>query len=107
MLRILQTIGLVLPVVLLLYGFLSVFGYTHSPVASEGVVLYALMTAWILFALYHVVIPSTDRTRVVTYGIIYHAFAVVYTLFIIGYESPILACWSLLYFCLLYTSRCV
>jgi signal transduction histidine kinase len=98
MLRILQTIGLVLPVVLLLYGFLSVFGYTHSPVASEGVVLYALMTVWILFALYHVVIPSTDRTRVVTYGIIYHAFAVVYTLFIIGYESPILACWSLLYF---------
>lgn len=98
MLRITQRVSLVLPVALLLYGLLIVFGLAPSGSYASDPILYAITGTWVLFALYQLLYPVHEKSIILAHVIIFHVFALVYTFFVMGYESPVIACWAILYF---------
>ncbi len=98
MLRITQTVSFILPIALLLYGVLILFGLAPSTSYASDAILYAITATWVLFALYQLLYPIHEKSVITTHVIIFHIFALVYTFFVMGYESPVIACWSILYF---------
>ena len=94
--QIIRVSGLVLPVVLLFYGVLIMFGLAPNGHFAGTAEFLGIMIPWILLASFQFLKEARSAYdsgfRLVTY----HVFSVAYILFVSGFVTPFIAGWVLL-----------
>lgn len=95
---VMRAAGLLTPIMLFIYGGLvhsGIVAATHTLVVPA---LYAICTAWLLLAMYQYFFPVSSKTTAVVRLVLYHIFAMLYTWFVSGLDTPFISCWILLFF---------
>lgn len=94
--QIIRISGLILPVVLLFYGVLIMFGLAPGNHFAGNAEFLGIMIPWIILASYQFLKESRNAYdsgfRLVTY----HVFSAAYILFVSGFVTPFIAGWVLL-----------
>jgi two-component system phosphate regulon sensor histidine kinase PhoR len=95
--QIIRLSGLVLPVILTLYGFLvqiNVFPKTHY---VSDLVFYLICAPWMVLGIIQYCVRSKTASMSMVRLSLYHIFAVVYILFISGFSMPFISGWMVLF----------
>lgn len=95
--QVMRFAGLVMPVILLLYGILIRYGLADSSHYAGDIVFFSLMGPWVLLAFLQFLYPSvTWRGAGLRFGL-YHILSAVYVLYVSGFSTPFIATWVLLF----------
>jgi PAS domain S-box-containing protein len=88
--------GLFVPIILIIYGFLILFGAVSSGRAISPVSFIAFSAWWLFISIIQFVSPSKTAFDSAMRLIVYHLLAGAYLIFVSGIESPLVGCWLLL-----------
>ncbi len=104
-LKIMSGVALVAPLLLFVYGLLIV---THV-IASDSYrgigAFIAIVTPWLAFSIYQFTYLPTTPLKMATNVTLYHIFAGLFVLFVVGTSTPFLYAWALFYLaCYVYFS---
>ena len=94
--KILRFAGLGLPIVLVAYSvYLQLApGAEHVPLSLS---FFVINTAWLTLALYQFFVPSRYLRDAIIKLVAYHFVALVYVLFISGFDMPFIYTWAILF----------
>lgn len=94
--RILRYAGLIIPFILIGYGYLHAVGAIYSHNFTSFAILNAISIIWMMAAVWQF-LDRTRHTFVVAFRLgLYHILSAFYLLFITGILTPFAACWLLL-----------
>jgi signal transduction histidine kinase len=89
--------GLVMPVILLLYGILIKFGLADTSHYVSDTVFFLLMGPWVLLAFIQFLYPATTWKGSGIRFALYHLLSAAYILLVSGFSTPFIATWILLF----------
>jgi signal transduction histidine kinase len=89
--------GLVMPLVLFLYGVLVKYGLADASHYASDAVFFSLMGPWVILAFWQFLYPSTTWKGAGLRFAFYHALSAAYIIFISGFSTPFVATWILLF----------
>lgn len=94
--KILRYAGLFLPLLLVAYSvYLQLVpGVRHYPLTP---LIIAINAAWVILALYHFFAPMKTRHGAIARIILFHIIALLYILFVSGFDMPFIYVWSVLF----------
>jgi len=95
--QIIRFAGLLVPVILLLYGALIQYGIVESPYYVGNKVFFIIMTPWVLVACYQFLRTSVNKFDSFLRLLAYHVLSACYILFVSGFTTPFVAAWALLF----------
>lgn len=90
--------GLMMPVILFIYGGMLQLGFVQNDHPSSLPALYAICIAWFLLGIYQFVVPIRHRLEALIRLGLYHLFAIIYIWFVAGFDMPFLSCWIILFY---------
>lgn len=96
--RIISVAGLVVPVLLLLYGLLLQARIIHNEHAFSSTGLYSICAAWFIVGAYQLVRPHRTKRDLIIRLVLYHLFAIGYIWLVSGFDMPFMSCWILLFY---------
>lgn len=90
----LRIAGLIIPLLMIIYGFMVKFGFIQNPNYSSDLALYIISIAWIIAGVLQLpykktLIPPLAKV------IIYHFLTIAYFVFVSGFNVPFVAVWVL------------
>lgn len=88
--------GLVIPLILISYGYLHAAGIVASKNFVNFEMLTFISTMWMFVAIWQFLIPGQGKFVVGLRLSLYHALSAFYLLFVTGIVTPFAACWLLL-----------
>lgn len=94
--RIIRVSGLVVPIVLCIYGILVMTNLAPSGHFAGTIVFTSVMLPWAALSLYQFFKKSTGAKETAFQLIAYHLFAAVYILLVSGFATPFIVGWVLL-----------
>lgn len=94
--RIIRIAAFLVPVILVVYGFISRSNLVKPTHECSAIVFYAISACWVLAGLYQLVHRSMNRRDVLILLALYHVFSVLYILAVTGVAMPFIAVWILL-----------
>lgn len=94
--RIIRYAGLIVPVLLLIYGNLVALGVAPSASFINMSWLHAITVIWLTLGMYQFFVPSKSNLESACRIIAYHILAAVYIITIVGLQSPVAILWILL-----------
>jgi signal transduction histidine kinase len=89
--------GLVMPIILLLYGILVRYGLADSSHYGGDVIFFSLMGPWVILAFLQFLYPSITWRGAGLRFALYHLLSAVYVLYVSGFSTPFIATWVLLF----------
>ena len=94
--KILRYAGLFLPLLLVAYSvYLQLVpGVRHYPLTP---LIIAINASWVILALYHFFTPMKTRHGAIARIILFHIIALLYILFVSGFDMPFIYVWSVLF----------
>jgi signal transduction histidine kinase len=95
--QVMRFAGLVMPVILLLYGILVKYGLADQSHYMGDTFFFVLMGPWLLLAFVQFLYPATTWRGTGTRFAAYHVLAAIYILFVSGFTTPFIATWVLLF----------
>lgn len=95
--KIISTAGLLVPFLLLLYGFLIQIGIISSTHFIGKIPFVVGMGIWILMAATQYLAPIKRKSEAIFYLSAYHIFGAFYILFISGFTTPFSVAWVVLF----------
>jgi len=95
--QVMRFAGLVMPVILLLYGILVKYGLADNSHYINDFVFFGLMGPWVMLAFIQFLYPSTTWKGAGFRFILYHILSAAYVLLISGFSTPFIATWVLLF----------
>lgn len=93
--RTIRYAGLVIPIVLVIYGYLHAIGAIVGREVSFEI-LTSIAAAWMILAVWQFFVPAKHRYVAAVRLSLYHLLAGFYLLFITGVFTPFIACWIVL-----------
>ncbi len=94
--QILRFAGLLVPLVLFIYGILCQVNLVHDQTFALGVPFYGITCVWIVLAMYQFLTVSHSRNRLLTILVAYHILALSFIIFVGGFSTPLACTWLLL-----------
>lgn len=94
--QVIRFAGLMIPVILLFYGFLVQYGLVDTSHYVSDDVFLVIMVPWILLASFQFLYPPNNWIDSAVRIGAYHILAALYILFIAGFMMPFVAAWILL-----------
>lgn len=94
--RILRYAGLVIPIVLVAYGYLHAVGIIESYSYTNFQILSMISAGWMFVAIWQFFFHARSRLTAAFRLTLYHALAATYLLFVTGIFTPFIACWIVL-----------
>lgn len=94
--RIIRISGLIVPVVLTLYGVLIQYGFVSNTHYVSDVVFFAIMIPWIVLSGLQYLFNSHGKIESAVRLMFYHVFAALYIIFVAGFATPFIVTWVLL-----------
>jgi PAS domain S-box-containing protein len=95
---ILRIVGLVVPILLILYGLMVRGGLADNSHYAGDDVFFVLMSLWLVIAVKQFLIPpENDRVEIIQL-ILYHVFAGAYIALVSGFATAFVAAWAVLMF---------
>jgi PAS domain S-box-containing protein len=94
--RIIRYAGLLLPIILSTFGYLYAFGVVTSKNYVDHTILTAIVSVWMVVAVWQFVAPSKTRAISMVRLTLYHLLSAAYLLFVTGISAPFVACWIIL-----------
>jgi len=85
--------GLFLPIVLTLYGLMLQAGALPNDHFVGPGAFYAICSAWIVFGIYQMFVPSRSAFETVWRLVAFHAVASLYLIAVSGFTTPFIAAW--------------
>lgn len=95
--QVMRFAGLVVPLILFLYGVLIRYGLADSTHYAGDTLFFALMIPWLLLAFLQFLRPSTTWSGAGIRFTVYHLLSATYILFVSGFLAPITPTWILLF----------
>jgi len=95
--RIMRVVGMVIPVILILYGLLIKVNLVDSSHYFGDTFFVALMVIWVAIAVILFIFPAKNSRQSARELILYHAMAACYILFVSGFTMAFIAAWILLF----------
>jgi two-component system phosphate regulon sensor histidine kinase PhoR len=95
--QIIRFVGLIVPVVLTIYGLLIPYGLVDSSRYSGDTVLFLIVIPWLAIGAIQFLYPAKTRTGSGCWLVTYHILAALYILFVAGFTMPFVAAWVLLF----------
>ncbi len=95
--QVMRFAGLVMPVILLIYGILVKFGLADTSHYAGDTVFFLLMGPWVLLAFLQFLYPSTTWKGSGIRFALYHLLSAAYILLVSGFSTPFIATWILLF----------
>lgn len=95
--RTIRFAGLILPIILSLYGFLLYLNIISTDRLPNTLLFYVISVAWISIGIFQYLYPIRSRPQAAIQLIIYHALAVAFVLFISGLAMPFTGCAAVLF----------
>lgn len=95
--QIIRIAGLVIPIILTLYGALVHYRIITSSHYENDIVFYAIMIPWILGATWQFFYPSKNAFVSAIRLIGYHILAMLFILFVAGFTTSFITAWILLF----------
>ena len=96
--RILQVAGLVIPILLVVYGRMARQGLVDNSHYAGDTTFIILMTLWGILAVKQFVVPPTNVRVEMTQLALYHLFSGAYITLVAGFATAFVAAWVLLMF---------
>ena len=94
--RILRYAGLIIPIVLVVYGYLHATGVIESYSYTNFEILTMISVGWMVVAIWQFFFTAKSATTAIVRLSLYHALAASYLLFVTGIFTPFIACWVVL-----------
>lgn len=94
--RILRYAGLIIPIVLVAYGYLHAMGIISSYSYTNFEILTMISVAWMVVAIWQFFFYAKSQLTAIIRLTLYHALAAAYLLFVTGIFTPFIACWIVL-----------
>lgn len=94
--RILRYAGLIIPFILIGYGYLHAVGIIYSHNFTSFAILNAVSIIWMIVAIWQFLDRTRSRSVVAFRLALYHILSAFYLLFVTGILTPFAACWLLL-----------
>lgn len=94
--KIIRSAGLVVPVVLTLYGVLIQYGLVNNTHYLGDAVFFSIMIPWTLLSAVQFLMGSHGKVESAIRLIFYHVFAALYIVLISGFATPFIIAWILL-----------
>ena len=95
--QVMRFAGLVMPVILFLYGILVKYGLADTSHYAGDIVFFTLMGPWVLLAFLQFLYPSTTWKGSGVRFALYHILSAAYILLVSGFSTPFIATWILLF----------
>jgi two-component system, OmpR family, phosphate regulon sensor histidine kinase PhoR len=95
--QVMRFAGLVMPVILLIYGILVKFGLADTSHYAGDTIFFLLMGPWVLLAFLQFLYPSTTWKGSGIRFALYHLLSAAYILLVSGFSTPFIATWILLF----------
>ncbi len=95
--QIIRFAGLLVPVILLLYGALIQYGIVASQYYVGNKTFFIIMIPWVFVACYQFLHTSTSKLDSFLRLLTYHVLSACYILFVSGFTTPFVAAWALLF----------
>lgn len=95
--EIIRYAGLIVPAILTLYGLLIQFGLVASSHYVSDTIFVLIMAPWLLLAVMQFLFPATSSARTAFSLTLYHVLAVLYLMFVSGFDMPFVIAWILLF----------
>lgn len=95
--QVIRLSGLLVPVILLLYGILVRFGLADTSHYVNDFVFYAIMIPWVIGAAFQFLVPSKNGFEAGSRLAIYHVLSALFIIFIAGFSTPFITAWVLLF----------
>ncbi len=89
--------ALLVPVVLMLYGFMIQYGMVNASSYISDSLFFVVMSSWVLAGSLQFLYPPKNTAGAVLRVGSYHIFAAIYLIFISGFSMPFTVCWVLLF----------
>lgn len=94
--RILRYAGLIIPIVLVVYGYLHATGVIESYSYTNFEILTMISVGWMVVAIWQFFFTAKSAITAIVRLSLYHALAASYLLFVTGIFTPFIACWVVL-----------
>ncbi len=95
-LQILRYAGFVVPILLTFYGLLVRSHVVLDSYYKSDLIFFSLMSAWVVLGTWQLIYTiRTMRSAYIRLGL-YHIFGALYFIFVTGFSTPLVQCWSLL-----------
>jgi PAS domain S-box-containing protein len=94
--QIMRFAGLVMPIVLLLYGILVQGGAVNNTHYISDSVFFGMMIPWIFLASYQFLYPAKTLSQSAIRFVLYHILSGMYVILVSGFTTPFIATWVLL-----------
>jgi PAS domain S-box-containing protein len=95
--QIIRFSGLLVPVILLLYGLLVRFGLVDTSHYVNDLIFYSIMIPWVVGAGFQFFVPSKNGFQAGMRLTIYHILSALFIIFIAGFSTPFITAWILLF----------
>jgi two-component system, OmpR family, phosphate regulon sensor histidine kinase PhoR len=95
--KIIRTAGLLVPFLLLLYGYFIQTGLVKAVHYSGDAPFLLFMGGWIVVAVIQFLLPIRRKIEAIFYISAYHVFGALYILFISGFTTPFSVAWVVLF----------
>lgn len=95
--KIIRTAGLLVPFLLLLYGFFIQINLIPSTHFAGKVPFVVSLGIWVIVAATQYLVPIKRKSEAIFYLSAYHLFGGLYTLFISGFTTPFSVAWVVLF----------
>ncbi len=89
--------ALLVPVVLMLYGFMIQYGMVNASSYVSDSLFFIVMSSWVLVGSLQFLYPPKSTLDAILRVGSYHVFAATYLIFISGFSMPFVVCWVLLF----------
>ena len=94
--RILRYAGLIIPIVLVAYGYLHAVGIIESYSYTNFEILTMISIGWMFVSIWQFFFYAKSRLTAIIRLSLYHGLAATYLLFVTGIFTPFIACWIVL-----------
>lgn len=94
--RVIRYAGLIMPLVLVAYGYLHEFGVIASHSYTNLDVLTGLSVTWLLVAIWQFLLSPRSKALAAARLTLYHILSAAFLLFVTGVATPFVACWIVL-----------
>lgn len=95
--QVIRLSALLMPLILLAYGFLIKFGIVDRSHYVNDSIFYVIVIPWLVFAAAQYVIAKQTRYTIAFRVGMYHLLSSLYILFVSGFAMPFIAAWILLF----------
>lgn len=95
--KIIRIAGLIVPIVLTLYGILIQYGLVSTSHYISDLVFFIIMAPWVLVAAMQYLVSSHCKVESAVRLITYHVLAALYITMVSGFATPFIIAWILLF----------